>query len=268
MIQRVIRTTAIIAVGISGCFSQTALPPSLNRMPILVELFTSEGCSSCPPADRFLAALDGQPIPGTELIVLSEHVDYWDRLGWKDPFSSQEISERQAMYARQLHIPDVYTPQMVVDGRRQFSGGNIPAGEQAIHEAMLDPRVSLQLSTVSIEGSRVRVHLESPSLDAKIGPRSLDVFVAIALNRAESQVERGENAKHRLTHVAVVRKLVRVGKLKVGQSLSRDIEVKIGPEANSQDLRVVIFLQDSNSGKIFGAAMKAGASRQAVNLHE
>src|SRR6516162_573115 len=113
-----------------------------SRVPVLLELFTSEGCSSCPPADRLLEILDEkQPMSGALLIVLSEHVDYWDRLGWKDPFSSAKYTERQQEYTNRYRFDGVYTPQLVVDGRYGFVGSDSREASTAIQKAIRDPKV-------------------------------------------------------------------------------------------------------------------------------
>jgi hypothetical protein len=115
-------------------------------VPIVVELFTSEGCSSCPPADDVLATLDKTPIPGVEIIALGEHVDYWNRLGWVDQYSSEKFSQRQSDYSEAFKRDSVYTPQMIVDGRDEFNGGNIARARAAITKAALSPKGAVELA--------------------------------------------------------------------------------------------------------------------------
>ena len=217
--------------------------------PILVELFTSEGCSDCPPADSFLKALDSaQPVPGAQLIVLEEHVDYWDDQGWRDPFSSHALTVRQSEYVDRLHVKNgPYTPQMVVDGSEAFVGSDrAQAGRAFMKEAPV-PKISVQISALHVDGGKVLAHVEIGEV-----PSKAEVFVALALDHAQSQVLRGENGGRQLEHVAVVERLTSVGKVKKGEPFSKDVAIKMDhPE---KDYRMIAFVQQADEGKVLGAA--------------
>ena len=164
------------------------------RVPVLVELFTSEGCSDCPPADALLEKLDRtQPVPGAEVIVLSEHVDYWNDLGWRDPYSSHEYSERQEAFARQFGLGSVYTPQMVVDGTFQVVGSDERRAIQAIRDAVEAPKIPVALSSMHFEEGAVGVHIGVSSAPLASSGQSINVFLAIADESDESHVSHGEN---------------------------------------------------------------------------
>src|SRR5260370_23227968 len=194
---------------------------SVATKPVLVELFTSEGCSSCPPADALLRTLDStQPVPGIQLIVLGEHVDYWDDLGWKDAYSSHAFTVRQQSYADPLRLASPYTPQMVVDGNLEFVGSDRQRANQAFEKARSLPKVTVRISSVKIENGKLRAHIETDPL-----PSQAEVFMALALDHAQSQVLHGENGGHRLEHVAVVRNLTSIGKTKKGEAFSRDVSL-------------------------------------------
>ena len=221
--------------------------------PVLVELFTSEGCSSCPPADRFIEYLDTQPIAGLTLIVLSEHVDYWNRQGWKDPFSSRDISERQYAYGQKFRLKDVYTPQFVVDGAKEVNA-NADEIRAVLKEASQLKKVTLELNLAQRDPQRVKVHLEADLRKGDSKQEALDIYLAIALDHAQTVVTAGENAKKTLSHTAVVRKITLIGRVRSGELLSRDIDLKTNEFGNSA-LRIVAFLQEQGSGRIHGAAM-------------
>jgi len=227
-----------------------------DRTPVLVELFTSEGCSSCPPADQFLEKLDRQPVAGLEIIVLSEHVDYWNHIGWRDPYSAHLSSERQSVYGKRFGLDSVYTPQMVVDGSSEFVGSNPALADRAFAKALSVPKISVHLSLISADpSSGIHVHLETGALEPSLGAREAEAQIAVALSRAESQVSSGENAGHRLAHVSVVRSLVKVGVLKRGQGLSQDIHLNLGPVSDSHNLRLIAFVQEPQQGRVLGAAL-------------
>jgi len=226
-------------------------PTPSPGVPVLIELFTSEGCSSCPPADRFIEYLDAQPIAGANLIVLSEHVDYWDRHGWRDPFSSSAVSERQIMYGKKFRIKDVYTPQFVIDGSRESDADDAKI-VSAIRESAGEKKVGVQLRIGQSDAHRVKVRVET---EATASPLiNVDVYLAVALNHAESRVGGGENARRVLTHTAVVRQLMKIGSLKRGEQFSRDVELKT-EEFSDQPLRIIAFLQERESRKVHGAAI-------------
>jgi hypothetical protein len=250
---------SVIVVLLIGAGILALAPQPLRgsdvRTPVLVELFTSEGCSSCPPADRFLKKLDGQPIEGAEMIVLSEHVDYWNHMGWKDPYSAGFNSERQSAYAKRFGLEGVYTPQMVVDGTSEFVGSNSELADKAFRKALGVPKVPVHLSSISADASNtLHVHLETGAVNASLGSREADVYVVIALNRAESQVSAGENSGHSLAHVSVVKGLTKIGALKPGQGLAQDVQLKLEPGSDPRSLRLIAFVQEPRQGRVLGAA--------------
>ena len=248
----------------SGSWSGTDLAATDNAptTPILVELFTSEGCSSCPPADALLEKMDAlQPIPGTQLIVLSEHVDYWNHDGWTDPFSSPSITDRQNAYVRALGLKTPFTPQFLVDGTEELTASNNEQVVQLLQKAASVPKVPMRLASVSVEPgnlANVRGRVES---DVSSEKHKADVYVAVALDHAESQVSRGENSGRHLSHVAVVAELTRVGKLEPGKTFGQDFRIKLKLAASGPvNLRIVAFAQESGPGKVIGAVLKTVAA--------
>ncbi len=229
-----------------------------TRTPILVELCTSEGCSSCPPADALLSKLDQQPVAGAELVVLSEHVDYWNHLGWKDPYSSHLYSDRQGAYAGRFGSDDVYTPQMVVDGTYQFVGSSSRAANQAFAEALNAPKIPIQLSSISLERTNIlRAHVEIEPAPASFQKGEAEVYMAVALNRAESQVAQGENGGRILAHTAVVRGFSKIGALQRGQSFMQDVQLKVESGTDPRNLRLIAFLQEPNQGRVVGVTVES-----------
>jgi len=223
-----------------------------SRTPVLIELFTSEGCSDCPPADALLKKMDGaQPINGAELIVLSEHVDYWDDTGWRDPYSSREYSERQGAYADHLGLRDVYTPQMIVDGRFEFVGSDERRAIQAIQTARQEEKTPVSLSSVRFaDNNTISLHVTVDALPSSAAD-SADIVIATADDSDESNVSRGENAGRTLKHVAVLRTLTRVGTIDRSNGFSGDVAVKIH-QGNSQNLRIVAIIQEARAGRVWG----------------
>lgn len=225
--------------------------------PVLVELFTSEGCSSCPPADELLTRLEQtQPVDGAEVIALSEHVDYWNRLGWTDPYSSSEFSARQNDYARAFDTDGVYTPQMVVDGRAQFVGSNLSRAREAIANASRDSKaaVTVSLASEDIRAASITLDVRVASLPEVAGHLA-EVLLAITESGLRSSVSRGENAGRRLSHTAVVRKLMPIGSIdsQKGAAFSAQPVVQIEKTWKRDSLKAVVFVQERTSRRVLGA---------------
>jgi hypothetical protein len=229
---------------------------SAMRIPVLVELFTSEGCSDCPPADALLEKLDRtESINNVEVVALSEHVDYWNDIGWADPYSSHEYSARQGSYGRQFGLGSVYTPQMVVDGRAQFVGSSERDALRAIADASRTEKIPVNLSSVRFENAkRIVLHLDVGPSPKLATAKSADVLVAVADDSDVSSVTRGENAGRTLRHVAVVRSLVLVGNLNSGGRFSQDVMLDLD-RGSARTVRLVAFIQEPRTGGVLGAGL-------------
>jgi hypothetical protein len=245
---------ATLLVIASFAIHTPSVPNTSVQGPVVVELFTSEGCSSCPPADALLQKFDQESFSGARLIVLSEHVDYWNHIGWKDPYSAAAFSDRQSAYGNHLRLESVYTPQMIVDGADEFVGSNSSDAQKAFEKAVLRAKVSVKISGVRQEGGVLKALVETGAMPPDL--RQADVVVAVALDRAESQVNAGENAGHRLTHVGVVRALVKAGSVGAMQSFSKEIGLPLDKDLLTSELRVIAFLQEPGPGRIRGAALE------------
>lgn len=222
-----------------------------QRVPVLVELFTAEGCSSCPPADELLAVLEAeQPVPRAEIIPLGLHVDYWDRLGWKDPFASASYSARQRDYAGSLDDDRIYTPQVVVDGRVGLVGSEAAEVRAAIAEAAARPHLPLRVTALA-DGDGVRLTVDLPAAPDESEP--LAVYAALTEATATSQVARGENRGRTLRHVAVVRSLSSLGRLDGDAAVVRG-RLAIGRGWKSASLRAVVWVQGETTRHVAGAA--------------
>jgi hypothetical protein len=232
--------------------------PQTSRTPVVVELFTSEGCSSCPPADALLARLaDEQSANNVQLIALEEHVDYWNDLGWVDPFSSRDWTSRQYVYAGALRNGHPYTPQMVVDGSVEFVGSHAQKARETIQGAASKTKIPVSLEQGKPNGANAVV------FSAKIGKLEgtskgdlAEAWLAITETGLHSAVTRGENAGEELHHAAIVRSIRKIGEAKAGGETSfvGDASVPLKKEWKRENLKAVLFVQEKKSRRIFGAA--------------
>ena len=233
----------------------TAEPPAeQKRIPVLVELFTSEGCSSCPPADRQLAFMQAnQTTPGAEVVTLAYHVDYWDRLGWKDRFSSSQFSERQEWYTAAKGLDSNYTPQMIVDGEAQFVGSDARKADAAVSEAV---RSEKSLVSIADDNDKLRITIGG----LRPGNKAI-VFLATAEDGLETDVKAGENGGRKLTHAAVVRDLKMIGTIDpAAESFDTTVVPPMNNAWKSENLRYVVFAQEEKTGKVIAVGWKSAAA--------
>jgi hypothetical protein len=247
-----------VAAAVTGTFLCVGLAQADDRrIPVIVELFTSEGCSSCPPADTLLARLERtQPVLGARIIALEEHVDYWNQLGWIDPFSSPQYRARQNDYALAFHVESVFTPQMVVNGSAAFIGDDMNRAYQEIGTAaqgqstVLDLRAENNVRDPELVDLSIRVSNLRPS---KL--RDANVYLAVTENELVSNVSRGENSGRILRHAPVVRSFGVIGRIDPrgasgGQIVST---LRVPREWRRENLRAVVFVQERESFRITGA---------------
>jgi hypothetical protein len=226
-----------------------------SRTPVLVELFTSEGCSSCPSADKLLAQLQkDQPVAGALIIPLSEHVDYWDGAHWKDQFSSPLFTARQNDYVRSLKVDSPYTPQMVVDGHSEFVGSDEDSAAKSIAHAAKVRKAKVNLAA-SFSQTDIVIGVKVKSAIGIKGNRASDVFVAVTENNLSSHVLGGENSGRQLRHTAVVRSLRRVGSINGVAPYEYSGKLRVDPKWKAKDLSVVVFIQSRDSLQILGSAI-------------
>lgn len=219
--------------------------PDQARVPVLVELFTSEGCSDCPPADRLLEELDTkQPISNVQAIVLSEHVTYWNHQGWTDPFSLDEIDMRQKDYGDQFHLESVYTPQAVIDGATQLVGNNGPGLAKAVAQAATTAKKPLTIADARWDHGAVTFTVHAP-VDS--GAKLVAVVAADATGK---KITSGENAGRTIHHVAVVRT---IKEFNVSAADGRPLRLSGGSlshDPTTVPVRLVVFLFEKKTGHV------------------
>lgn len=246
---------SLIPCIFSGVIASHAADIPQTGTPVLIELFTSEGCSSCPPADAWLQRIDtSQPLPGVDMIVLSEHVTYWNHDGWKDPYSQDLFTDRQNDYVKALGLSTPYTPQLIADGKSELHLNDPQQTKEILLRAASQQKVPTRISELRVDksaGTILRAHIE---VDGTQLTHNAEVFAVVALDHASTQVTQGENKGRSLSHVAVAQEFEKIGRLEKQKVFNKDIDIKLTPTMGSQTLRLVVFIQDPGFGRVVGAA--------------
>ncbi len=249
------RLSAFLCLLSGVALAESNAPADIRAVPVLVELFTSEGCSSCPPADEALRSLaSSQPVQGARIIALGFHVDYWNQLGWRDTYSSSEFTARQVSYSDAFHLDGVYTPQLVVDGSRQLVGGSGGA-TQEIASAARRPKAKVDISVAPGATGSAELRVDVSQLPTVSPGDEVELLLAIAEGNLRSDVLRGENAGRKLTHAAVVRRLEVIDRLaKSDSEISARAKEQLDPSWKRDQLQVIAFVQEKKSRRVLGSA--------------
>lgn len=218
------------------------------KTPVLVELFTAQGCPSCPAADKILHDLETtQPIAGAEIIALAWHVSYWDSFTWKDEFALPAFGQRQSAYARAFNIGETYTPQMIVDGRVYFVGTKL---DKATKEITTSAKISKPEISVSLEKDKAKISI--PNLPKH--ERST-VYMVLTQDDLTRKMERGNNAGKTLVHSAIARDLRAVASIEP-QTMKFESEtvLQLQPEWKKENLNLIVFVQENGSRNILAVS--------------
>lgn len=230
---------------------------------VVVELFTSEGCSSCPPADALLLKLENtQPVQGANVIAIEEHVDYWNHQGWTDPYSSSDWTQRQVDYVTRLKDKEPYTPQLIVDGQTQVAGAESHV-EEVIQSAASQPQTPVTVTAAdSPSNGEQQFQVRVATLIGNSDKDTVEVWLAVTERELASSVNAGENAGKNLHHASVLRSLRKIGVAKpaTDAAFEGSPRVKFKSEWKRQNLQVVVFVQEKKSMRILGAASVPVAS--------
>lgn len=209
----------------------------------ILELFTSEGCSSCPPADRLLPQLAAS---NSNIIPLSFHVDYWDRLGWRDPFSNSKFTDRQRLYASQFHLESIYTPQLIINGEYELVGSNRVTANTDINKALnKKPAVQITIDEVKREKDKLLV---SCSLQGDL--QQTEFQAALVQKHAEIKVNAGENSGAKLSHTNVVRSF-----LQERASEKMTLKLDIPKDLTDDNRQLILYTQQKKDLRITGVAV-------------
>lgn len=235
---------ALVGFGVISTRLLSANEEDAKRTsPVVVELFTSQGCSSCPPADKLLKSLSSD-----DTLVLSFHVDYWNQLGWRDPFSSEQFTVRQRQYAGLFRLNQVYTPQMIVAGESEFVGSNKKLAIGALAKAKQSPiEQSVRITVSKSDTNTFKVKYVTKGV-----PQGAIMNLAVAQKSASTKVTAGENSRSSLSHVNVVRTFKTIP---LELNSEGETEIEFPNDVSTNQLIIVSYVQDPTTGKI-GAAVQ------------